>query len=214
LADSASLIAILVGNRADTQHFGTLLIEHAEKHTLGVWRTYGLAVRGRLVSESGAASDGVALIMTALAELHETPLDMRSQLYRVWLAEALGKAGRAVEGLSAIAEALERAERTEERWYLPELWRLRGELLLQAGASGATEVAADCFSQSRQWAQQQKALAWELRAAMSLARLWRDQGRGEAAGQVLASVYDRFAEGFATADLRAARALLDDLASF
>ena len=188
-----------------------MLIEHAEKHSLGVWRTYGLAVQGRINIESDAAPDGVARLRSALTDLRETPLDIRFQLYLVWLAEALGKAGQAIAGLSAIDEALERAERTEERWYLPELWRLRGELLLQAGPPDAFAGANECFVQSRQWAQEQKALSWELRSATSQARLWRNQDRREEARQLLTSVYDRFTEGFATGDLRTARALLDDL---
>jgi predicted ATPase len=188
-----------------------MLIEHAEKHSLGVWRTYGLAVQGRIDIESGAASDSVAFIRSALADLRETPLDMRAQLYLVWLAEALGKAAQASAGLSAIDQALERAERTEERWYLPELRRLRGELLLQAGTAAAFAEANECFVRSRQLAQEQRALSWELRCATSQARLWRDQGRREEARQLLASVYDRFTEGFATRDLMRARALLDDL---
>ncbi len=211
LADAASLIAILVDNPADAQHFGAMLIEHADKHSLGVWRTYSLAVRGRRIIESGAASDGVAFLRSALADVGDTPLDIRIQLYLVWLAEALGKAGQAIEGLAVIDQALERAERTEERWYLPELWRFRGELLLQAGGSDAAAVASECFTQSLQWAQKQQALSWELRAATSLARLWRCQARREEARQLLASVYDRFTEGFATTDLRTAKALLDDL---
>ncbi len=211
LADAASLIAILVDNVADAERFGAMLIEHADRHSLGVWRTYGLAVRGRLFTGSGAASDGVPLLRSALADLRDTPFDVRFQLYLVWLAETLGRSGQPVEGLAAIDEALERAERTEERWYLPELFRLRGELLLRAGGSGAAALASECFARSIDWAQKQKALSWELRCATSLARLWRDQGRSEAARELLAPVYDRFTEGFATADLRAAKSLLDEL---
>jgi predicted ATPase/DNA-binding winged helix-turn-helix (wHTH) protein len=214
LADAASLIAILVGNGVDAEHFGAMLTEHAEKHYLGVWRTYGLAVRGRLISDRGAASDGVVLLRMALADLRDTPLDIRIQVYVVWLAEALGKAGQATEGVATIDKALERAESTEEHWYLAELWRLRGDLLLQAGGSDADLSAAECFARARQWAQEQQVLSWELRATTSLARLWRDHGRGEEARRLLASVYDRFTEGFTTADLKAAKTLLDDLKPF
>jgi predicted ATPase/DNA-binding winged helix-turn-helix (wHTH) protein len=211
LADAATLISILVGNRADAEHFGAMLIEHAERHSLGVWRTYGLAVRGRLISDRGAAADGVGLLRMALADLRDTPLDIRIQVYVVWLAEALGKAGQAIEGVSTIDEALARAERTEERWYLAELWRLRGDLLLQAGGPDAVLSAGECFAQSRECAHQQKVPAWELRAATSLARLWRNLDRSEEGRLLLASVYERFTEGFATADLAAAKTLLDDL---
>jgi predicted ATPase/DNA-binding winged helix-turn-helix (wHTH) protein len=211
LADGACLIAILADNCADAEQFGATLIEHAEKHSLGVWRTYGLAAQGRINIEGDAAPDGVARLRSALTDLRETPLDIRFQLYLVWLAEALSRAGQAIAGLSAIDEALERAKRTEERWYLPELWRLRGELLLQSRPPDAFAGANECFAKSRQWAQEQKALSWELRSVTSQARLWRQQGRHEEARQLLTSVYDRFTEGFATGDLRKARALLDDL---
>ena len=89
--------------------------------------------------------------------------------------------------------------------------RVRGELLLLRGASGAAAAADGCFQQALDWARRQGALSWELRCATSLARLRRDQARSEDARQLLASVYDRLTEGFATADLRTAKALLDDL---
>ena len=211
LADGASLIAILADNRADAERFGAMLIEHAEKHSLGVWRTYGLAVQGRINIESDAAPDGVARLRSALTDLRDTPLDIRFQLYLVWLAEALGKAGQAIAGLSAIDEALERAELYRGTLVFARTLAPPGELLLQAGPPDGFSGANECFVQSRQWAQEQNALSWELRSATSQARLWRDQGRREEARVLLTSVYDRFTEGFATGDLKTARALLENL---
>jgi predicted ATPase len=211
LADGASLIATLVDNAADIERFGTMLTEHADKHVLGVWRTYGAALRGRLLTGRGAASMGAALLSSALADLRETPLDIRYQLYLVWFAEALGKAGKFAEALAAVDEALERAERTEERWYFPELWRIRGELLLRAGGSSSAVAAGECFATSLGWARRQETLSWELRAATSLARLLREQGHSGDAVAVLQPVYYRFTEGFGTTDLVAAKQLLDEL---
>jgi predicted ATPase len=111
----------------------------------------------------------------------------------------------------AIDEALARSERDEERWCVAELLRVKGELILIAGAPDAAAVAEDYFRQALDWARRQGALSWELRAATSLARMWRDQNRTNAAREILAAVYDRFTEGFETADLRAAKLLLDGL---
>ena len=105
-----------------------------------------------------------------------------------------------------------RSERTEERWLIAELLRTKGELLLLQDAPGAAAAAEGQFRQTLDWARRQGALSWELRAATSLARLWRDQHRVTEARALLGPVYGRFAEGFATADLREARSLLEQLA--
>jgi predicted ATPase len=127
------------------------------------------------------------------------------------MAEALGRAGQIADGLAAIDEAIEQSDRSEERWATAELLRIKGELFLLQGAQGAATIAEDHFRQALDWARRQGALSWELRCATSLARLWRDQARSDEACEVLAPVYDRFTEGFDTADLKAAKALLDDL---
>src|SRR5258706_16414258 len=93
------------------------------------------------------------------------------------MAEALGRAGQNAEGLAAIDEALARSERTEERWAVAELVRVKGELLLSQGAPGAAAAAEDHFRQALDWSCRQGALSWELRAATSLARLLQNQGR-------------------------------------
>jgi predicted ATPase len=104
------------------------------------------------------------------------------------------------------------AERTDERWRTAGLLRLRGELLLLQGAPGAAATAEDHFRQALDWARQQGVLYWELRAATSLARLLRDQGRSADAVALLQPVHDRFTKGFDTSDLKTANALLDALA--
>jgi predicted ATPase len=93
-----------------------------------------------------------------------------------------------------------------------ELLRVKGELLLSQGGSGAAATAEAQFRQALDWARRQGALSWELRAATSLARLWRDQARSKQARELLTPVYDRFTEGFATADLKEAKRLLEELA--
>jgi predicted ATPase len=107
--------------------------------------------------------------------------------------------------------ALARAKRTEEGWCFAELLRKNGELLLGRAAPTDVANAEECFRQALEWGRRQDALSWELRSATSLARLYHRQGRTTHARRVLAPVYRRFTEGFKTADLLAAKALLDAL---
>jgi predicted ATPase len=111
-----------------------------------------------------------------------------------------------------IEEAIVRSEHSEERWLNAEVLRIKGELILLQDAPGAAVMAEDHFRQALDLARRQGALSWELRAATSLARLLRDQGRSADAMALLQPVYDRFTEGFDTADLKAAKALLGALA--
>jgi serine/threonine protein kinase/tetratricopeptide (TPR) repeat protein len=127
------------------------------------------------------------------------------------LGEVYGLAGRAVVGLQRIAEALGLVEHTGERVWEAELWRLKGALLLKANASNAQAEAEGCYHKAIEIAQRQSAKAWELRAATSLARLWQQQGKTAEARQMLAGIYGWFTEGFDTADLKEAKALLDEL---
>jgi predicted ATPase len=128
------------------------------------------------------------------------------------LAEALGRARQTAHGLATIDEALARSERSEERWCVAELLRIKGELVILQGASGANRAAEEHFRQSLDWSRQQEVLSWELRTTTSFARLLRDQRRIGEARTLLESVYNRFSEGFETADLRTAKQLLDELA--
>jgi predicted ATPase len=127
------------------------------------------------------------------------------------ISAASGYAGQIADGLPAIEEAIIRSEHTQERWLFAELLRVKGEFLLWRGMPGAAAMAEGHFRQALDVACQQGALSWELRAATSLARLWRDQARSKEARELLAPVYDRFTEGFATADLRAARSLIEEM---
>jgi predicted ATPase len=132
-------------------------------------------------------------------------------LFAFLISAASGHAGQIADGLPAFQAAIVRSELTEERWLIAELLRVKGETLLWRAAPGAAAEAEGHFQHSLEIARQQGALSWELRTATSLARLWREQARNNAAHALLAPVYDRFTEGFATADLRAARSLLDEL---
>ena len=124
----------------------------------------------------------------------------------------MADAGQVAEALAAVDQALEQSESSEERWCIAELLRVKGELILLGNSPDAAAPAGDHFRQAVDWARRQGALSWELRAGTSLARMWRDQGRSQKARELLASVYDRFTEGFESADLKVAKAMLDGLA--
>ena len=128
------------------------------------------------------------------------------------LAQAHARACRPGAGLELLAEALDRVEGNGGRWLEAELHRLRGELLLALPDPDPTAAEA-CLGRALAVAREQGAAMWELRAATSLARLWRDQGRGGEARELLAPVHGWFTEGFGTVDLREAEALLRELAS-
>jgi predicted ATPase len=126
------------------------------------------------------------------------------------LSEALGHAGRIAEGLALVEAGI---QQSEGGWLTPELLRVKGELVLLRSTPAVTETAEDLFRQALDGARRQETLSWELRAATSLARLLRNQGRPVEAMAFLQRVYDRFTEGFDTADLQMAKRLLDDLVS-
>src|SRR6516162_1125828 len=130
--------------------------------------------------------------------------------YLALLAEAHGTMRQPEAGLAVLTEALTLVDKTGERWYEPELYRLKGELLLQQTSDNATETE-NCFQQAITIAQSQQAKSWELRAATSLARLWQQQGKRQEAYDLLTLVYNWFTEGFDTADLKDAKVLLDAL---
>jgi len=131
------------------------------------------------------------------------------------LAEAYRKDGQVEEGLTTVVEALAFVERTEERFYEAELHRLKGELTLKKskvkGRKSEVVEAEAYFLKAIEVARKQEAKSWELRAAMSLARLWQKQGKRLEAQELLAPVYNWFTEGFDTKDLQDAQALLKNL---
>ncbi len=126
------------------------------------------------------------------------------------LAEAYGEGGHPEAGLPLLAEALAVMDATEVRFYWAELYRLKGSLLLRQAAPDASQ-AETCFHQALSIARNQHAKSWELRAAMSLAHLWQSQDKRQDAYDLLAPVYGWFTEGFDTADLQEAKALIDEL---
>jgi predicted ATPase/DNA-binding winged helix-turn-helix (wHTH) protein len=211
LADAACPIALFTRDLMTAGHFVTWLLEHSAKHSLYVWNALGRVFEAVLLIQRGEVIVGLPRLSAALDVLRETGFLQRYTIYLGALAHGLAVVRRPVEGLATIDEALARIERFEDRWCLAELLRIKGRLFMLEGAPKAAAVAEDHFLQALEWARRQEALSWELRAATSLARLYRDQGRTKDAYELLAPVYGRFTEGLDTADLKAARALLNQL---
>jgi predicted ATPase len=211
LNKAACPIALFIGDLAAAESYVSMLLDSSAAHALPIWREEAHRFRATLLIRNGDFDTGLRLLRTSLEQSPEATY----QPYFTWflgeLAEGLGQAGQIAEGLEAIDEALARSERNEDRWCVAELLRIKGELLLLQGGSGAAAAAEDHYQQALDWARRQGALSWELPAATSLARLLRNQDHSADATAVLEPVYDRFTEGFDTADLKAAKALLDAL---
>jgi predicted ATPase len=173
---------------------------------------WGMMPRGWALAVQGQVAEGLAQLREGFASwraLGGERVPAWPWFLALW-AEACGKAGQLDEGLRALEEALERMQHKEERLYEAEVYRLKGELLLQAFAAHREEAEA-CFRHALDLARCQQAKAWELRAVMSLSRLWQLQGRLQEARALLAPVYGWFTEGFDTPDLQEAKALLETL---
>ena len=188
-----------------------MLLDESAKHGLTVYQLRGRCLEGALQIKRGDAVSGLQRIRDALDELRRTGFVLGSMVLPFTVVEGLVATGQVRAGIAAIDEALEHSERTEERWCVAEFLRTKGELLLMEGEQPAATAVEDCFLRALDVARRQSALSWELRAAMSLARLWRDRGRNKEARELLTPVCDRFTEGFATADLKAPKRLIDDL---
>jgi predicted ATPase len=207
LALAACPIALWVGNSTTAAHYAGMLVDHSRKHGLLLWNTHGSRFQKTVVLMGGDIDTGSQLLDVGLAEIGQSNLSFRSFTGLSQLAEALIHAGRITEGLVVVKEM----EQLEAGCYAPEFLRLKGELSLLQGTPAAVETAKDLFRQALDKARRQKSLSWELRAATSLARLLRKQGRRADAIARLKPVYGRFTEGFGTADLIAAKQLLDEL---
>ncbi len=207
LAQAACPIALLCGDLPAAERFITMFLNHTSRRALGVWHTYGICFRGMLLIKRGNAHQGVQLLRSGVDELRGVNFTQYQTAFLLALAEGLVATGQVVEAMTTIDEGLERSKRSDERWCLPELLRVKGEIELSSGTANAAPAEAH-FIQSIDCARRQGALSWELRTSTSLARLRHAQGRAAQARAVLAPVLERFSEGLETADLVAARALL------
>jgi predicted ATPase len=174
-------------------------------------------LRGWALAATGRGEEGIAQIRQGLAAFHEMGTTRGRSDHLALLADACAQAGQTAEGLEAVGEALATVGKSAVGWWEAELHRLKGELLLQSALKNqeestvftpyAAEVEA-CFQQALDIARRQQAKSLELRAAVSLSRLWQQHGKHAEARELLAPIYNWFTEGIDTADLQEAKALL------
>jgi predicted ATPase len=176
-----------------------------------LWLAMSTVLEGWALAMQGQVEAGIAQMHQGLAATEAMGFKAQEPYSLGLLAEAYGAEGCPEEGLNALAKVASVMEATESRWYKAELFRLKGTLLLTQAVPDASQAEA-CFHQALDIARQQQAKSWELRAATSLARLWQQQGKQDDARTLLTDVYGWFTEGFDTADLQEARALLEALA--
>jgi predicted ATPase len=202
--------AELMGNVAAVHANADAVIELADQHSLNYWRLSGLILRGWTLAQEGAVEDGLALMHQSLIDRNRLGANWYQVRYLCMLATTYLQLGRGDEGLAALTEAKDLAACNDEHMWAAELARIEGELRRVQGAS-PDEVEA-YLQAALNVAHTQGAKSFELRAAMSLARLWRDHGRVAEARRLLAPIYGWFTEGLDTPDLRAAKALMEELA--
>jgi predicted ATPase len=192
--------------KARSEELTQLLNEKRIPSWLGTDASY----EGEALAMLGQIDEGIASMRQGLVLKHTTGARVNSSGTLCALAEAQVKAGRTEEGLSLLDQALALVLETGEGYYEAELHRVRGELIRARRAQGDEAEAEASFREAVEVARRQQARSWELRATVSLCRMWHSQGRVEEAHQTLAEIYGWFTEGFDTADLREARGLLEE----
>ena len=207
-----SLTHILCGNYATANAQSDELVALADEKGALFWKAFGMVKQGCVLALTGKASDAVQMITSGITAWRSTGATLWMPLYLSYLARAYADLGQFDDAWRCIGEAMTAVETTKERWCEAEVNRIAGEIALKSPEPDAAKAEA-YFERALAVARQQQAKSWELRAAMSLARLWRDQGKLQQARELLAPVYGWFTEGFDTRDLKEAKALLEELAS-
>jgi non-specific serine/threonine protein kinase len=210
LAAPSSILLVKMGYFDQAESCIDELIDHSAKHSLTPYHAFGLCSKGGLLAARGDLAEAERLLRLGLQRSREVAYLLFDAFFQGELAEVLGSAGRVDEGMVEIDAALRYAEKSESLWSMPELLRIKGELLARRAGNEA-HAAEGWFLRARDMARRQDALSWELRAAMSLARFWRDHDRTAEARKMLYDVHQSITEGFDTAGPRAARRLLDEL---
>jgi predicted ATPase len=212
----AAMLHQFRGEVQAAQEWAEAAVTRSAEQGFPFWLAPGTVLQGWVLAERGQAETGIAQIRQGLISYQATGADLYRPHFLALLAEACGKGGKIEEGLRALAEALNEVQRTGERYYEAELYRLKGELTLQSNSAGSkpeVETEAEkCFWKAIEIARRQSAKSLELRAVMSLSRQWQQQGKQAEAHALLSEIYHWFTEGVDTKDLQEARALLEGLA--
>jgi predicted ATPase/DNA-binding winged helix-turn-helix (wHTH) protein len=204
-------IALMTGDLDAAERSVAMLVDLAATHSLTLWASFGQCLEGALLIKRGKVTEGSILLRAAVDAFPAAGQTVHLLGFLGDLAEGLAAVGRLTEAHATLDEALARYDRDERLWCVAELLRVKGELLLLETGGQSVSAAESCFFRALDISRRQGAQFWQLRAALGLARLRVRQDRQDDARQFLAPVYDQFTEGFETADLRNARALLETL---
>jgi predicted ATPase len=207
-----SLIHILYGSPSAADGQSDEVIALANEKSAPFWKAFGIITKGCVLVTTGKAADAIQIIKSGMIAYRSTGATVWMTWHLWSLARAYADLGQLDDAWRCIGEAMTAVEATGERWCEAEVHRTAGEIAFMGPKPNAAKAEA-YFERALTVARQQQAKSWELRAAMSMARLWRDQRKPQQARELLAPVYGWFTEGFDTLDLKQAKALLDDLAS-
>jgi len=205
-----SLTHIQCGNWAEANARVDELVALADEKGALYWKALGMIYQGWLLTLTGKASDAVRAITSGITSLRSTEATLYEPYSLSYLAMAYAELGQLDDARRCIGEAMTAVESTKESWCEADIHRIAGEIALKSPKLDAAKAEA-YFERALAVARQQQAKSWELLAAMSMARLWRDQGKRDEARDLLAPVYGWFTEGFDTLDLKEAKVLLDEL---
>jgi predicted ATPase len=207
---NAAVPYTLCGNWAAAAAQAQELVVLAEEKGAPLWKAYGITLRGSVLALTGRASDATEILISGMTALRKTGTTLSTPSHLLVLARSYAELGQFDAAWRCIGEAMTAAETTKETSHEAEIHRTAGEIALMSPEPDAAKAQAH-FERAIAIAREQKAKSWELRAAASLARLWRDQGERQQARDLLAPIYGWFTEGFDTLDLKEAKALLDEL---
>ena len=205
-----SLTHLLLGNYAEATAQADELVAMAEEKSAALFKAWGPIEQGCVLALTGKASDAVHRITSGIAAFRSTGATYFLPTWLSYLAKAYADLGQFDDAWRCIGEAIVAVEKTKERWWEAEVNRIAGEIALMSPERDTAKAEA-YFDRALAVARKQQAKSWELRAAMSMALLWRDQGKRDAARELLAPVYGWFTEGFDTLDLREAKVQLGEL---
>ena len=207
-----SFTHVLCGNYAAAKARSDEVIALANEKGALFWKASGMIVQACVLALTGETSDAVQKLNSGIATFRSTGATAFTPWYLSILARAYAELGQFDDAWRCIGEAITAVKTTKETMHEADVHRIAGEIALLSPEPDAAKAEA-YFERALVVARQQQAKSWELRAAMSMARLWRDQGKRDEARTLLAPVYGWFTEGFDTLDLKEAKALLDELAS-
>jgi predicted ATPase len=206
------LVHIQCGNYSAANAEADELAALADEKGALFWKALGMSVQGCMLALTGEAADAVQMIRSGITALRSTGSTLWMPWHFSYLARSYAELGQCDEAWQCISEGIRAVEATNERWHEADIHRMAGEIALLSPRPDAAKVEAH-FERALTVARAQQAKSWELRAAMSMARMWRDQGKQQQGRNLLAQIHGWFTEGFDTLDLRQARALLDALSA-